>query len=406
MSYGLLDGVRIIEGSAFIAAPLAGLTLAQLGADVIRFDAIGGGIDYGRLPVAPSGRSLYWTGLNKGKRSLAVDIRRPEGRQLVRDLVALPGPGAGILLTNLGPSWLSHASLTAARADLISMTIEGNPDGSTAVDYTVNCATGLPFVTGGGSAASPVNHVLPAWDVACALTAALSVASAVARRRQSGAGAEMRLALSDVAFATVAHLGHTAEAEILGSERPSLGNDLYGAFGRDFPTSDGRRVMVAAISQRQWASLVAACEMAEPIAALERAMDLDFTDEVDRFEGRDVIAGLVRRWCARRSLAEIRAVFEAKGVCWGLYQSFTQLVRDDPRFSETNPVFQRVTTEGVGTHMAAGFPARIAGVERAPVVPAPMLGAHTDEILADVLGLGEGAIGRLHDQGIVAGPAA
>jgi 2-methylfumaryl-CoA isomerase len=165
-------------------------------------------------------------------------------------------------------------------------------------------------------------------------------------------------------------------------------------------------VMVAAISQRQWASLVAACEMAEPIAALERAMDLDFTDEVDRFEGRDVIAGLVRRWCARRSLAEIRAVFEAKGVCWGLYQSFTQLVRDDPRFSETNPVFQRVTTEGVGTHMAAGFPARIAGVERAPVVPAPMLGAHTDEILVDVLGLGESAIGRLHDQGIVAGPAA
>ena len=64
MNFDLLGGLRVIESSAFIAAPLAGMTLAQFGADVIRIDMIGGGIDYARLPVMPEGRSLYWTGLN------------------------------------------------------------------------------------------------------------------------------------------------------------------------------------------------------------------------------------------------------------------------------------------------------------------------------------------------------
>ena len=88
MTYALLDGLRVIESSAFIAAPLAGLTLAQWGADVIRVEMIGGGIDYARMPRMPHpeqrGRSLYWTGLNKGKRSLAVDLRQPEGRELIQ----------------------------------------------------------------------------------------------------------------------------------------------------------------------------------------------------------------------------------------------------------------------------------------------------------------------------------
>ncbi len=89
---GPLSHLRIVEGSAFVAAPLAGLTLAQQGADVIRFDPPGGGLDHRRWPrAADTGRSLFWTGLNKGKRSLCVDIRRPEGREIVQDLIGAPG---------------------------------------------------------------------------------------------------------------------------------------------------------------------------------------------------------------------------------------------------------------------------------------------------------------------------
>ena len=79
----ILDGLRIIEGSAFVAAPLCGMTLAQQGADVIRFDPLEGGLDARRWPLTAEGRSLYWVGLNKGKRSLAVDTRKPEGQELM-----------------------------------------------------------------------------------------------------------------------------------------------------------------------------------------------------------------------------------------------------------------------------------------------------------------------------------
>lgn len=404
MSYDLLHGTRIIESAAFIAAPLAGLTLAQYGAEVIRIDAIGGGIDYRRLPLAPNGRSLYWTSLNKMKRSIAVDIRNPEGRELVAALVTAPGPGGGVLLTNIATPWLDPATLSKQRADLVSCIIEGNADGTTAVDYTINCATGLPMLTGPGSQDRPVNHTLPAWDVACALQASTALLAALLRRQAGGAGAAIRIALSDVAFSTLSHLGFLTEAQIAPEARRSIGNDIYGAFGRDFASADGRRVMVAAISSRQWTSLVKACDMADAIAAIETATGLDFADEAQRYEGRDIIGALVKRWCEARPYSEVAETFDRHGVCWGKYQSMGEAVRSDPRISGVETIFERIDTEGVGGHLAAGSTARIAGQARQPTRAAPMLGADTDAVLSEVLGLNAAGIGRLHDRGIVAGP--
>jgi 2-methylfumaryl-CoA isomerase len=404
MNFQHLQGLRVVESSAFIAAPLAGMTLAQFGADVIRIDIPGGGIDYARLPTMPSGRSLYWTGLNKGKRSFAVDIRRPEGRQLVQSLVAAPGDGAGILLTNVGTTWLSHAALSRLRGDVITCTIEGNPDGSTAVDYTVNCATGFPAMTGGGSISSPVNHVLPAWDIACAYQAAFAVTAACAHRRSTSMGSELRIALADVAFSMLAHLGMSAEAELLDQERPSLGNYLYGAFGRDFPTLDQRRVYVAAISLAQWKNLVQACGLEQEIGKLETSLNLNFAREGDRYQAREPIAALIEPWTGSRSLDEIADAFKRRGVCWGPYQTVREAMQCDPRISEANPVFARIETPGVGQHLSAGTPIRVGDVPRGPIEPAPLLGQHTDEVLMDVLRLDSAAVGRLHDSGIVAGP--
>src|SRR2546423_9144672 len=92
-----LAGVRIVEISSFVAVPLAGMTLAQLGAEVIRVDPVGGAADYHRWPVTPDGDSIYWAGLNKGKHSVAVDVRSPDGQQLIQRLIA----DSGILITNV-----------------------------------------------------------------------------------------------------------------------------------------------------------------------------------------------------------------------------------------------------------------------------------------------------------------
>jgi 2-methylfumaryl-CoA isomerase len=401
MNYSHLQGLRVIESSAFIAAPLAGLTLAQFGAEVIRVDMIGGGIDYARMPTTDSGRSLYWTGLNKDKKSIAVDIRKPEGRQLIQRLATAPGERTGVLLTNIGTPWLSHETLAALRADVISCTIQGNPDGSTAVDYTINAATGYPATTGTDS--RPVNSVFPGWDFACAYQAAFAITTALLRRGQTGEGAELRIALSDVAFSALSHLGVMTEAELYGRDRSPIGNHVYGAFGHDFETADGRRVMVAGISAGQWRSLVATCGVQAQVAALEQAGGHDLSREEQRHTLRDEIVAMLSPWFAARTFAEACAALDAGKVCWGPYRTVTQLLAEDPRVGRANPIYDRIDTPGVGSHWAAGTPVRQAGMERQATRPARLLGQDTDEVLQTVLGLSPTEIGRLHDDGVVAG---
>jgi len=400
-----LGDLLVVEGSAFVAAPLAGMTLAQLGADVIRFDPIEGGLDVHRWPVTPAGRSLYWAGLNKGKRSLRVDIRRAEGRDLVYALLGAPGSGRGLFLTNFpAQGWLDYEAVRAhSRPDLVMVNVMGSSDGRSALDYTINCAVGYPLVTGNATPEAPVNHVFPAWDALTGLAAALAMTAAERQRRATGRGQLARLSLADVALWMVGNLGHIGEVEVGGVDRPPLGNDLFGAFGRDFPTADRERIYVVAITRQQWRGLVEATGIAGEMAALAARAGADLDREGDRFEHRDAIAEHVGPWIAARPLGEVAAAFDAHKVCWGRYQTFRQMVAEDPRCSEANPLFQRVEQPGIGSYLMPGLPIAFAAEPRPAVRRAPLLGEHTDEILAEVLGLSSAEIGRLHDAKVVAG---
>jgi len=400
---GILDGMRVVEGSAFVAAPLGGMTLAQLGADVIRFDQIGGGLDHARWPLAADGQSLFWAGLNKGKRSIQLDLHRPEGRELATELIAAPGPEAGLFLTNFpARGWLGYDGLRERREDLIMVALTGNPDGTSEVDYTVNPATGFPWATGPRNLAEPLNSVLPAWDVAMGTLAAVGMLAAERRRTRTGEGQLVKLSLSDVAFAMVGNLGRIAEATLGGQDQPKDGNYLYGAFGHDFETRDGRRLMVVALTARQWSALKDATGIEAACRSIEAAAGHDLDSEAGRFEGRDLIAAILRPWFASRDLDAIRAAFAGTSVSWGPYQTFRQLVSEDPRVSTDNPMFEAVDQPGVGTYLMPGSPLDFANLERLPVRRAPLLGEHTEEVLAGALGLSAAEIGRLHDDGIVA----
>jgi 2-methylfumaryl-CoA isomerase len=403
---GILDGLRVVEGSAFVAAPLGGMTLAQMGAEVIRFDPIGGGLDYGRWPLTDQGASLFWAGLNKGKKSICLDLASPQGQEIATALITAPGDDAGLFLTNFpARGWLDYAKLKTKRDDLIMLAITGHHDGSTAVDYTVNCAVGFPYVTGPASENEPVNHVLPAWDAICGVTAASGLLAAERHRLKTGEGQLVTLALSDVAYALAGHLGFIGEAQINGAERPRYGNYLYGGFGRDFITKDGRRVMIVALTLRQWQSLLKSTGLAEPmaqVAAKHGFVNLD--DEGDRFRAREDIAGVLAPWIAARDLADIAQALDASGACWGPYQSFAEMVAADPRCSPANPMFASINHPGVGELLTPASPLDFSSHDRLAPQPAPRLGAHTDEILAGLLGLSSGEIGRLHDAKVVAGP--
>ncbi|OBK49723.1 mesaconyl-CoA isomerase [Mycobacterium sp. 1081908.1] len=385
-----LSGLTVVEVSSFVAAPLCGMTLGQLGAQVIRVDPIGGASDVQRWPLAAGGTSIYWTGLNKGKRSATIDLRSAEGQELVQRLIV---EGDGIVVTNAaGLSWLGHDVLAAKRSDVISVQLLGRGDGSTAVDYTVNAGLGYPLVTGPAEHAGPINHVLPAWDVCCGLYAALAVVTAVRRREQCGAGARVSLALEDVALATAGNLGLLTEPQVNGTQRQRLGNAIYGQYGQDFTSRDGIGFMVVTLTRRHFRDIVEVTGTAAAVSALEEALGVDFGSEGDRYRYRDALSGLFATWFADHTADEVTAALSGTTVLFERYRTFAETAADAK--VTANPLFSRLHQPGVGDYFAPGLPAAFDGTHPASA-PAPALGQDTAEVLTERLGLTTADIARL-----------
>lgn len=400
-----LAGLRVVECASFVAGPTGGMTLAQLGASVIRIDPVGGGSDHRRWPVVGQGagaadaESYYWASLNKGKRSVAVDMRSDEGRELVTALITAPGPDRGVLVDNVvGRRWMSNEALVANRPDLIHLRVQGYPDGRPAVDYTVNAEVGIPLVTGPEDGGAPVNHVLPAWDLVTGLSVSTGVLAALYERARTGRGTYVELALADVALAGVANLGWLSEVAERGRERPRHGNHVYGSFGVDFACSDGRRVMVVALTPGQWTALMTVTGTGGVFTALERALDADLTLESERYRLRDTIAAVLKPWFLARDSKTVADELDAARVLWGRYQGMTDVVtghRDGGY-----PVLADLTLPDGSTGITARSPLRWNG-EHGEAGQAPALGRDTDEVLAEELGLGEAEIAGLHDRGVI-----
>jgi len=400
---GILSGMSIVEGSAFIAAPLGGMTLAQLGADVIRFDPIGGGLDYHRWPVTSKGQSLFWAGMNKGKRSIQIDIRVPEGQALIAQLLARPGDDSGMFLTNFPQrGWLAYENLSRRREDLIYVNVMGDRLGGSAVDYTVNCAVGFTDVTGEVGATEPTNYLLPAWDNITGQMAAVALLAAERHRRLSGEGQLVKLALKDVALATAGHLGNISEVMVNDVDRQKYGNYLFGGFGRDFVTKDGKRYMLVGLTGRQWEGIVRATKIADSVSRLESRLGIDLSLEGERFNAREALADLISPWFRENDAVTVCIELDKAKVCYGPYQTFRQMIDEDRDCSPDNPLFELLNQPGIGEYLVPTSPIKFDKSENLPAMVSPLLGQHTDEILGDDLGMQNHEIAALHDAKIVA----
>ena len=394
--YDLLSNLSIIEASSFVASPSAGLYCAQMGAEVIRVDQVGGGPDYHRWPVTANNDSLYWENLNRAKKSVALDLGKPEGRELLQALVRKTGQ----FLTNFpAEGFLAHDRLAEGRADLITVRVMGWADGSPALDYTVNNAVGYPMLTGAGP--EPVNHVLPAWDLLTGAYAAFALLAAIQRRHATGHGGEVRIPLSDVAIGTVANLGGIAEVLYNGENRPRLGNTVYGLFGRDFVTADGERTMIVVVTPRHWSKLLEALGIAEAVAAVEAARGVSFArDDGLRFANRDALFPIFEAAIGARSHADLAAALDAGGVVHSAYRTMLDAARD-PVLVGDNPIFGEAANPSGFAYPAAGAFATVPRLDRHPPRPAPRNGQHSEEVLTARLGLSSGEFARLVDTGIV-----
>lgn len=394
-----LRGVRVIEAGSFVAVPLAGMTLAQLGAEVIRVDPPDGGSDIRRWPLAPSGGSLFWANLNKGKRSVTIDHRTPQGRELLLGLATAAGEGNGIFLDNMvGRRSLSFADLSARRSDVIHLRVQGRPNGRPAVDYTVNAEVGVPQMTGSADLDAPVNHVVPAWDLMTGSQAVMLVCAALDQRRRTGEGSEIALALEDVAITGVASMGWLAEADLAGAPRARHGNHMFGSFGVDFETSDHERIMVVALTEGQWRALREVTGTGAVFAALEQVLGADLDLEADRYRYRETIASVLRPWFAGRSMIAVKEQLEAAHVLYSRYRTLDEAARAFR--AEGRPLVAEVDQPGIGPSLATGSSWRADG-GHAAAQPAPALGEDCDDVLSDVLGLGEAERAALRRDGVI-----
>ncbi len=394
--YNLLNGLSVIEASSFIASPSAGLYLAQMGAEVIRVDQIGGGPDFNRWPKAENGTSLFWENLNRAKKSVALNLGSPEGRELLQELIRKTGQ----FVTNFPvDGFLSHRRLSEANPELITVRIMGMADGSSALDYTVNCAVGYPDVTGTGP--EPANHVLPAWDLLTGAYSAFAMMAALHHRAATGLGQEVRIPLSDVAIGTLGNLGIIGEMHQTGVNRERTGNAVYGAFGRDFVTRDGKRLILMAITARQWTGLIKVLNISEQVTTIEADRGVSFAkDEGVRFEHRDALFPLVEQRVAGWDYSALAAALDDVGGCYGPYQTMLEAA-NDPALVGNNPMFARGRNLSGFDYPAAGSFATLPTFDRAAPQPAPRLGADSEEVLAGRLGLSASEIVRLRDAGIV-----
>jgi 2-methylfumaryl-CoA isomerase len=230
---------------------------------------------------------------------------------------------------------------------------------------------------------------------------AIAILVAERKRRESGEGEFIQIALSDVALSVVGALGRLSQA-YLGSEKVSAdGNFLYGAFGSNFLTKDNVQIMLVGLTPRQWSSLKDALQIHDSLSKLESQFKVNLNLEADRFKMRQEISDLIASIIKEKSLSELSDVFSSFNVSWSKYQTFQELLNNDHRASESNPIFNLSEQQGIGELPNIASPIRFTNVPNLGAQPAPLLGANTEEVLEELLKMSGAAIQDLKQKKII-----
>ena len=307
---GLLDGVRVVEFSRLIAAPFCGLTLADLGADVLKVEPPGGDDTRTFPPVDANGDSAYFQALNRGKRGVVLDLADAGDTRVVRSLVER----ADVVVENLGAAaarlGFGYDDVARANGRLVwcSVTGLGAGRGGRALDPSLQASIGLMALTGEPDG-PPLRVPVPVVDLMTGMYAAQSVLSALWQAERSGAGAFLDCALVDGA-ATLT--GLTALLALSGSEAPGrLGSESHLVVpSAVYAAADGEHVQVVALSERHWEALCTALDHREWLA------DPASADGGARLANRALVNERIGAAIATRPAAEwVELIERAGGLC-------------------------------------------------------------------------------------------
>lgn len=396
---GPLAGVRVVELGQVIAGPFCGQMLGDLGADVIKVEPPGAGDVLRQWGHRDGGDSLWWTVAGRNKRSVTVDLRTPEGQQLVRDLVA----DADILVENFRPGTLERwglgwADLSALRPELIMVRISGfgqtGPYSTRAGYASIGEAMGGLRALTGYPDRPPVRAGISIGDSLTGMFGALGALAALEARRRTGRGQVVDASIFESVLGVTESL--VIDWQVAGLVRERTGPTLPGiAPSNVYPARDGQ-VLIGANQDSVFRRLT------ELMGRPELATDPRFHDHQARGRHMAEIDAIVAEWTATQSSAELLERLHAGGVPAGLLYTPADMLAD-PHFAARGSIV-RIPDEQHGEVAMQDVVPKLSATPGEVRFTGRALGADTDAVLTELLGLTAEQIEKLRAQGVIGHP--
>ncbi len=387
-----LEGVRVVDLSRVLAGPYATMLLADLGADVVKVERPGEGDETRSWgPPYAGGEAAYFLAVNRGKRSVAVDLKHREGLSLALELCA----AADVVIENFRPGaaarlGLDAAAIHARNSRVVYCSITGfgrrEPRDRPGYDFIVQAESGLMSITGEPDA-PPTKIGVALVDVLTGLNAAVAILAALRRRDLGGAGERIEISLLDSALAALVNVAQNAL--VMGEEPPRYGNAHASIVPyQPFAASDGW-IAVAAANDGLFARLC------EALARPELATDERFATNAARVLHRDALLPLLEETFVTRPADDWVATLDAAGVPVGKIRGVLDALRT------AAPATVRVNHPAAGELELVAPPLSFESSAPPAPAPPPLLGQHTREVLAE-LGVDDARLAALEEAGVVA----
>ncbi|MDF1602107.1 CaiB/BaiF CoA-transferase family protein [Nocardioides sp. YIM 152315] len=393
---GPLAGLRVLELGSFIAGPFAGQLLGDYGADVVKIETTTTGDPMRRWGINVDGESLWWPSIARNKRSVALDLRQQEGRELVRRLIT----EVDVVLENFRPGtltgWdLDYEALSALNPRLIMVHVSGfgqtGPRASEAGFGSIGEAMGGIRHTTGNPELPPTRSGISLGDSLAAMFAVIGTLAAVHERHASGRGQEVDVAIYEAVAALMEST--MADHAVAGVTRGRTGSVLPGVSPSNvYPTADGAEVLIAANADTVFRRLCAA------MGAPELADDPRFADHHARGEHMAEIDGLVADWTRTMTADVLLKSMEESGVPAGRIYTAPDMLAD-PQYAARDMVVTLVNRFGAALP-AAGIVPKFSRTHPAAPVPGPELGSHTRDVLTRLAGVDAAQWERLQAAGV------
>ena len=373
---GVLDGIRVLDFGRYIAGPFCGMLLGDMGAEVIRIDKLSGSEDRYLVPVAESGEGPLFLALNRNKKSLTLNPMKPQGREIVENLVKT----ADIVIANLPQPTLEamgidYDSLRAIKPDIILTTVTAYGNGGpyserVGFDGVAQALAGATYM--GGRPGDPMKSFVPFADFGTATMAAFGTLSALIERNKTGNGQLVEAALTRTVMAF--NIALLAEEAIKSIDRPSYGNRGYSAGPSDiFKTTDGA-VMVQVVGQplfERWAKLMGEESWLQ---------DPRFATDMDRGENGELLSARMQMWCKDMSTKEVLDALDEARIPCGPVLSAKQVLQD-PHIKAMD-FLQDMNFPGLNKPIPINTtPVKLSQTPGTIRQRTAELGEHTDEIL-------------------------